>query len=174
MDCLVSGRKANFEQLFCEHRKGLIDLASRLTKCRRKAEDIVHDVFLKYFELASQTEIREPRQYLYGMVRNHAIDGIRRASLERRYCGGSEEEGMQVPCALNCPEKALQCREALAAVDSALSHLPTRTRRVFEWHRLEGIPQKEIAATIEVSPTLVNFMVKDAHRACTAALAQID
>lgn len=174
MDCLASGRKNDLEQLFCRHRRALIDLAARVVGCRRRAEDIVHDVFLKYCELASQAAVREPRQYLFGMVRNQAIDSVRRTSLERRHCGGSEEEGLQVPCWLNCPEAALQREQTLHAVDAALERLPLRTRRVFELHRIEGIPQKEIAARIGVSPTLVNFMVKDAHRACAAVLDQID
>jgi RNA polymerase sigma factor (sigma-70 family) len=174
MDCLSIGRTSDFERLFIQHRRELIALASRVVKCRRRAEDIVHDVFLKYYELTSRSEIREPRHYLFGMVRNHAIDWVRRASLESRYCGGSEEEGMRVSCALNCPEKMLQCQQALSAVDTALKHLPKRTRRVFELHRIEGIPQNEIATEIAVSPTLVNFMVRDAHRACLAAVTLLD
>ncbi len=171
MDCLLIGRNGELDQLFSEHRKALIDLAARVVSCRRKAEDIVHDVFLKYYELASQNSVRQPRQYLFGMVRNHAIDWVRRASLERRHCGGSEEEGMQVPCLLNCPEATLDRQQLLCAVDAALNRLPARTRRAFELHRIEGIPQKQIADQMGVSPTLINFMLKDAHKACTAVLA---
>ena len=175
MDCLIIGRSGDdIEQLFCQYRKDLIAVATRIVGCRRKAEDIVHDIFLKYCEIHADNAVREPRQYLFGMVRNHAIDWIRRAALERRYCGGTEEEGLQMPCSRHCPELALQYGEALRAVEAALSKLPARTRRAFELHRVEGVSQKQIASTMGVSPTLVNFMVRDAHNACQSAISIID
>lgn len=175
MDCLVIGRSREIDQLFCLYRKALIALAARIVGCRCKAEDIVHDVFLKYCEAGADISARDPRQYLFGMVRNHAIDRVRRASLERRYCGGSEDEGLQVSCAKYCPESSLQRQQTLCAVKDALEKLPSRTRRAFEMHRLDGVPQKQIAEQMGVSPTLVNFMVRDAQNVCQLiALAEIN
>lgn len=174
MDCLVIGRSRDIDQLFCQYRKALIALAARIVGCRCKAEDIVHDVFLKCCESGADMSARDPRQYLFGMVRNHAIDRARRASLERRYCGGSEEEGLQVSCSKYCPESSLQRQQTLCAVQDALEKLPGRTRRAFEMHRLDGIPQKQIAQLMGVSPTLVNFMVRDAQDLCQSVASATD
>ena len=42
--------------------------------------------------------------------------------------------------------------------------------RAFEMHRIDGVPQRDIASELRVSPTLVNFMVRDAHNHCRARL----
>jgi hypothetical protein len=53
---------------------------------------------------------------------------------------------------------------------AALQELPERTRQAFELHRIDGVPQREIASQMQVSPTLVNFMVRDAHNHCRSKL----
>ncbi len=63
-------------------------------------------------------------------------------------------------------------RQALCALAGALSELPERTQRAFEMCRLQGMTQKEIASELGVSPTLVNFMVRDACIHCRAKLTR--
>ncbi|MFC6978486.1 sigma factor-like helix-turn-helix DNA-binding protein [Microbulbifer taiwanensis] len=55
-------------------------------------------------------------------------------------------------------------------VARALGELPERTRRVFELYRMGGHTQREIAKMLGVSPTLVNFMIRDALNHCRSAL----
>jgi RNA polymerase sigma-70 factor (ECF subfamily) len=40
----------------------------------------------------------------------------------------------------------------------------------FEMYRIRGMTQKDIAVTLGVSPTLVNFMIRDAMTHCREAL----
>ncbi|WP_368856156.1 sigma factor-like helix-turn-helix DNA-binding protein, partial [Klebsiella pneumoniae] len=47
---------------------------------------------------------------------------------------------------------------------------PKRTHDAFIRLRIEGVPQKDIAEELGVSRTLVNFMIKDAHRYCEQSL----
>ena len=53
---------------------------------------------------------------------------------------------------------------------ASLNDLPKRTHDAFIRHRIEGVPQKDIAEELGVSRTLVNFMIKDAHRYCEQSL----
>jgi DNA-directed RNA polymerase specialized sigma24 family protein len=55
-------------------------------------------------------------------------------------------------------------------VAAALAELPERTRYAFEMHRIQGVSQKEIAIALGVSPTLVNFMIRDALVHCRKKL----
>ena len=64
--------------------------------------------------------------------------------------------------------------QALRIVMAALQELPERTRHAFELHRLEGVSQRDIAERLKVSPTLVNFMVRDAHNHCRSKLLDHD
>ena len=54
----------------------------------------------------------------------------------------------------------------LENIADALTELPSRTRYAFEMYRLHGVPQKDIAKELGVSPTLVNFMIRDALVHC--------
>ena len=54
----------------------------------------------------------------------------------------------------------------LERIAVALTELPNRTRYAFEMYRLHGVQQKDIAKQLGVSPTLVNFMIRDALVHC--------
>ncbi|WP_122316418.1 sigma factor-like helix-turn-helix DNA-binding protein [Pseudomonas cichorii] len=57
----------------------------------------------------------------------------------------------------------LATREHLS---EALAQLPSQTRYAFEMYRLHGVSQKEIACNLGVSPSVVNFMIRDALVHC--------
>ncbi len=60
--------------------------------------------------------------------------------------------------------------QALRIVLAALEELPERTWHAFELHRIGGMSQRDIALQLKVSPTLVNFMIRDAHNHCRLRL----
>jgi len=64
------------------------------------------------------------------------------------------------------PENLNIDHATLQRVADALDELPERTRYAFEMHRLHRVTQKEIARELGVSPTLVDFMVRDAMVYC--------
>jgi RNA polymerase sigma factor (sigma-70 family) len=98
-------------------------------------------------------------------VRNLAIDHYRKQALELRY-SGSEEEGLNVVIHGASPEASHINFNTLDNIADALTELPQRTRYAFEMYRLHGVPQKDIAKELGVSPTLVNFMIRDALVHC--------
>jgi RNA polymerase sigma factor (sigma-70 family) len=168
-NCEACPGKNGLLGIFMDYRRALIEAAARITGCRGLAEDVVQDAYLKFSGQLGSISARQPIAYLFCIVKNLAIDRYRNRTLEQRYVC-NEEEGLQVGCVRNSPEIIMQNRESLSAVVSALAELPKRTRRAFELHRLEGLTQKEIALTLGVSPTLVNFMIRDAHAHCRSAL----
>ena len=66
------------------------------------------------------------------------------------------------------PETSLINFSTLEHIAVALTELPSRTRYAFEMYRLHGVQQKDIAKELGVSPTLVNFMIRDALIHCRA------
>ncbi|MFC4159260.1 RNA polymerase factor sigma-70 [Chitinimonas lacunae] len=157
---------------FIHHRRALVDAAARIVGCRWRAEELTQDAFIKLSELDMAQPIERPLHYLFRMVRNHAIDSARRAALESRYHEpGDEEEIARLTGPWPSPENRLIQRETLAMLERALNRLPERTRHAFALHRIDGETQKSVAAQLGVSPTLVNFMIRDAHLQCQTALA---
>lgn len=142
-------------QAFVDNRSILVKIAARITGCRSRAEDVVQDAF---FRLSAAPQItssfKAQLSYLFQIVRNLAIDHYRKQAMELKY-SGSEEEGLNVVV-----------QNASDDIAEALNELPQRTRYAFEMYRLHGVPQKDIAKELGVSPTLVNFMIRDALVHC--------
>ena len=168
-------RRENKEliDLFLARRPRLVQLAHRIIGCQCLAEDVVQETMLKICENGLEGDVKSPTAYLFRMVRNLAIDCARRRAREMRL--GDPEEGapeLVAPCP--CPETTMARCQALRIVMAALQELPERTRHAFELHRIEGVSQRDIASRLQVSPTLVNFMVRDAHNHCRSRLMSHD
>ncbi|KAF1072473.1 MAG: putative RNA polymerase sigma factor FecI [Pseudomonas citronellolis] len=168
-----AGRSSALHELFATHRQTFINAATRILGCRSHAEDVVHDAYLKLNGADLAPGIQSQSSYLLRVVRNLAIDLYRRQALEKRY-SGSEEEGMHVPTPGASPESTFEDRQTLEALQLALAELPERTRYAFEMYRLHGRTQKDIAEELGVSPTLVNFMVRDALVHCRKTIKALD
>ena len=162
-------RRDELIAVFMTHRPNLIKLASRIVGCRCLAEDMVQETMLKICESGIDEDVQTPAAYLFRMVRNLSIDCARRRARERGLAE-LEEEGTQLAAPCPCPETAMARCQALRIVMSALQELPERTSHAFQMHRIDGVSQRDIASQLHVSPTLVNFMVRDAHNHCRAKL----
>lgn len=156
-------------QQFIVSRPQLRDAAARILGCRQRAEDVVQDAFLKLAGGMEQQQVKNALPYLYQLVRNLAIDRYRRSSFEAQvfFC---EEEGLNVGSSAATPEAQAIHAQHLALVARALAALPERTRAAFELHRLGGSTQREVAAQLGISTTLVNFLIRDAMQCCREAL----
>ena len=152
-----------------ENRLILVKTAARITGCRSRAEDVVQDAFFRLQSAPHITSsIKAQLSYVFQIVRNLAIDHYRKQALEQKY-SGTEEEGLNVVIHGASPETSLINFTTLETIADALDELPGRTRYAFEMYRLHGVPQKDIARELGVSPTLVNFMIRDALIHCRDA-----
>lgn len=155
-------------QAFVDNRLTLIKIATRITGCRSRAEDVVQDAFFRLHQSPAAGTIRGQLSYLYQVVRNLAIDHYRKLAAEKRYYS-PEEDGAQVALHGASPEALHINQAALEHIATRLTELPRRTQYAFEMYRLHGVPQKDIARELGVSPTLVNFMIRDAALHCRKA-----
>lgn len=155
--------------IFVAHRSQLCTVAMKILGSRDKAEDVVQDAYLKVIEAGEVFVVRQPTAYIFRIVRNLAIDHYRRGVLESGVFAVAEE-GRSVPSSTGTPEAISISSQQLRSVARALDQLPERTRRAFELYRMDGHTQREIARMLDVSPTLVNFMIRDALDHCRLAL----
>ncbi|WP_323118185.1 RNA polymerase factor sigma-70 [Burkholderia alba] len=151
------------------NRPMLVNIARGFVGCASRAEDVVHDVFIKLVDFPNQDAVRQPVAYVARMVRNASIDACRRQSLENTY-HADEDDGLDVPSPAPSPEAALLTRDALRRVQDALAQLPARSRAAFEMVRLREETLQSAARALNVSQTLVHFMVRDAEQHCADCL----
>ncbi len=165
--------KAYLLAAFFSQRSALVNTVTSIVGCRYWAEDVVQDTFVKIDQMSVPSDLRKPESYLHRLVRNLALDKIRRLTLEKQH-HADEEAGANEPSPIGSPEKKVSDMGDLQIVTQALDELPERTRRAFEMHRLHGLTQKQIAEALGVSPTLVNFMIRDALTHCKKRLLDGD
>jgi RNA polymerase sigma-70 factor (ECF subfamily) len=163
------GCEGSLLDVLIENRRSLIHLARSFVGCASRAEDVVHDVFVKLTGFQNQDDVRQPLAYVARMVRNASIDACRRQNLENTW-HACEEDGLDVPSPEPTPESALVTRDTLRHAFDALAQLPERTRSAFERVRLREETLQETARALNVSQTLVHFMVRDAAKHCEACM----
>lgn len=151
-----------------QYKSKLIKIAEGVLHSHTQSEDIFHDAVVKACTMQSDC-IHCPVGYACRMVYNLALDEARKRSHEKLNImpiDGVESIPASNVNALDC----LVTTETLRDVLNSLKNLPKRTHDAFVRHRIDGVPQKDIAEELGVSRTLVNFMIKDAHRTCQQTL----
>ncbi len=150
---------------FMDCRQRLLNLATRILGCHHSAEDVVQDAYVKMIQASAECEIKHPVSYLHQIVRNLAIDRFRRMAWETHNFA-NENDGLQISEPAQIPETILIGRQHVRMISEALAELPKRTQTAFALYSVDGYTQREIAKKLDVSPTLVNFMIRDAQKHC--------
>jgi RNA polymerase sigma factor (sigma-70 family) len=154
--------------LYRTHRGALVDYASDIVGNRTQAEDVVQEAWLRLDDATRQRAIADPLRYLYRIVRNLALDMLRRAHFEQRTMGLDVESVAEVlPDDRPAADTHLIASAELEAMLAALRELPDRTRIAFEMHRLGGYKLKEIATHLGISIGLVHALVAEAIAHCS-------
>lgn len=125
------------------------------------AEDLVHDVWLKVSK-PMEGPIGDPLAYLFRAANTLMIDRYRsRRQAELRdqaWADGREDQEPPV-------DRALMAQQEVAAVAAALAALGARKETVFRRARIDGVPQREIAAELGISVSTVESDLRIACRA---------
>lgn len=131
-----------------------------------KAADIVQTAFERMLGLGSERleTLEQPRAYLYRIARNLATDLGKSAA--NRLEDQSEEEW----AAPGDPHAALEARDFLRRIETAIAALPDRTREIFMAHRFENLTYGEIAARHRISVSSVEKEIMSALRALHRAV----
>ncbi|OAK66512.1 RNA polymerase subunit sigma-70 [Variovorax paradoxus] len=165
MDMSLQPAELTLAEVFVANRAQLQRVAQKIVRTSDLADEVLQDAYLKLADGASLREVRKPLGYCCQVVRNVAFDYHRHHSVEASYRTYCEDVELVSPPSNDAPERLLDGRQALAAIDRVLDALPARTRLAFELNRLSGLTQREIGVRLGCSATLVNFMIKDADAA---------
>ncbi|ALK30500.1 RNA polymerase factor sigma-70 [Burkholderia plantarii] len=162
-------------EVLVRHRAMLVQVARGVLGCASRAEDVVHDVCVRLVDFPNQDAIRQPLAYVTRMVRNASIDACRRQSLETTwFADQAEAPALEAASPAPTPEAAVLTRDALRRVQHALAAIPARSRTAFEMVRLREETLEATANALDVSQTLVHFMVRDVTRHCAESLDALD
>ncbi|MDF9821935.1 MULTISPECIES: sigma-70 family RNA polymerase sigma factor [Rhizobium] len=153
-----------------ENKDKLLKTIESVVKSRSYSEDIFQDGVIKAYGVKTD-DIRCPIGYAFRMVYNLALDESRRRR-QRMNNYRSIDQVQEITAPIPTVLDQLVAAETLRDVLASLEALPKRTNDAFIRHRLNGVPQKDIAAELGVSRTLVNFMIKAAEQHCHLAITE--
>lgn len=160
---LRAGDPTAFDAIHQRYASELIGYARKvLGGAHHDAEEVVQDAFMRALTSLRATERPMAlRPWLYAIVRNRALDELRRPHRRR-----AEDEIERLPLAdqspAGDPHQALLRREALAGVVTAINELPPRQRLALVLRELDDRSHDEVAAALGVSRGASKTLV---HRA---------
>jgi RNA polymerase sigma factor (sigma-70 family) len=161
----AEGYEAAFETLIGRYRSPLLRYARRfLTEA--PAEDVVQQAFMDLWATLSEGEqIRNVRAWLYRVVRNAALNTIRRAS---HRC-----EELQETVDADSPELAFERRTSVREALTGLASLPALQREAMMRNAVDGHSRTQIAMAMGLSDGAVGQMLHRARCSLRGAMSAI-
>jgi RNA polymerase sigma-70 factor, ECF subfamily len=141
-----------FEVFYDRHGGAAYSLAYRIVGDRSAAEDVTQEAFLSIWRSGARFDRARGsvRAWTLGIVRNRAIDALRRQSGKAPKLDFDDEAVLeQRPSAELTDEQALQ-RESAREVRGALSELPDEQSKVIELAYFGGFSHSEIAEMLSM------------------------
>ena len=135
-----------------------------------QAEDLVQELWLRISKAHDQ--VQDPIAYLFRAANNLMISHYRSAERTGRRdhewsISGSEPDAKAI-------ESALAARQLIDLAEKRLRGLGQRVLMVFVMFRVDGLPQKAIAARLGISLSAVEKDLQRAYRALADVRSQAD
>jgi RNA polymerase sigma-70 factor (ECF subfamily) len=156
----AEGGTASFAGFFEETRKKAYCFALHLVGEREEAMDITQEAYLRlHTRWERRDRTREPKAWLYSVIRNLAIDHLRRRA--RRPEAEMDQTLLRSPGA--GPERAAQQNELAAWLWEAIRRLPPEQQEILllrDWH---GLDYGQIAEVLGLSMGTVSSRLHHAR-----------
>lgn len=136
-----------------------------------EVEDVIQESYCRLSALKNTAHITNPRAYFFTVARNVVMDHLRRARVVRMETV-AEIDSLNVPWDAPTPETIAGARQELERISELIAHLPDRCRRIFVMRKIDGLSQREIAATLGVTETIVENDVVRGLRLILKAIAE--
>ncbi len=117
-------------------------------------DDIIQEAYARMADITAFEQIERPGAFFMQTVRNLLIDFIRREKIVPIIAVGGADD---LPLCRDDmdPERIAAARRDLTHIMSLVDMLPERCRTIFRMRKIEGLSQKEIAARLGVSVSIV-------------------
>jgi RNA polymerase sigma factor (sigma-70 family) len=157
---------ASMGEVFIDIRSSLVSFVARFFKHQHAAvEDVVQETYIRALEAQKQTEIVNPRAYLYQTSRNLALKELGKTTF--RLTDSLEKSGLEqaLPSGAGLDEE-YAARETFELFCRAVRQLPLKCRRVYVLRKVYGFSQKEIASRMNISEKTVEAHLAKAAVRC--------
>ena len=157
----------DFDALYREARDDVFAYAATLLRDRAAAEDVTAQAFERAYRRRSRFDARRgsPRAWLFGIVRNAALDELRKPQAR------GHRRDARAAARSRAPTRRPSSPRERDAVRAALQRLPPRDREVIALKYHAELSNAELADVLGVSPTNAGTLL---HRAMTKLREAVD
>lgn len=149
----------------------LLRFLGRRVRNRADARDVAQEAYVRLLRLDRKDLIRDPQPYVYRLAANlvHEFELKRRAD-DARLTRWTRERATDEPVPVESAAEAVTLR---ARIDEALEQLTPNCRAVLILHRRDGMTYDEIAARLNISPSMVKKYLAAGLRQCRSQLGDL-
>jgi RNA polymerase sigma-70 factor, ECF subfamily len=149
LGAMCGGDPAALEELLEGFWEPLVRYATGFLQNSDDASDVVQDCFVRLWQGRNEWQgSGSGRAFLYRVVRNQALDELRKAGRRSRLAARARAVDPPRPPR---PDELLAERELLAVIERAIADLPSRRREVFLLAHAHDLSYREIAEVLGIS-----------------------
>ncbi|NCQ19076.1 MAG: RNA polymerase sigma factor [Ignavibacteria bacterium] len=142
----------DFTLVYNKHKKALYHYVLKITKSQMKAEDIVHDVFIKLFDnLSSIVDTNKIEFWVFKTARNLSLDHLRQIKRNNL-------RDVDIADCVNVAEDfayTFEKNEIKEIIMNELNNMNPEQSEVFLLKEYSGMSYRQIAELMEISEELV-------------------
>lgn len=153
-----------YRQEVLVHERALRAYLRRAFPVVTDVDNLVQETFARVLQARRSGEVGYVRGYLFAVARNLALEQLRRRQIVA--IDGVEPDALDVRAdEPGVPDK-VGLRLDLELLTEAMAALPERCREVLRLRKIDGLPQREIAARLGISEHTVEAQVANGMRRC--------
>lgn len=168
IDRCLEGEERAFGELLDKYKASVYSICCRMVRNRTDAEDLAQEVFIRTFSVLDRYDPSYPfSSWLFRITSNLCIDFLRREkgsmiSLDQPVEGSEGDMQRQLPSNVVKPDREMETREMMAALEEAISILPEHYRIIVILRHQEQMSYEEIAEDLGIPLGTVKARI---HRA---------
>ncbi|RBL91838.1 hypothetical protein DF182_04340 [Chitinophaga flava] len=144
---------AAFVEIYQRYWRGLYTAASRRVKSRELAEEMIQDLFTGLWMNRSLLQVNVSLQaYLYTSIRNQVLNHFEKEDVRKRYREQLKATATEQDHSM---EEAINSNDLSGLLARQVARLPSKCREVYLMSRQQHIPNREIAARMQISEKTV-------------------
>jgi RNA polymerase sigma-19 factor, ECF subfamily len=160
--------KTSLEKIYKEYWSKLYIYAFNVLKERDICEDIVQEIFIDLWTKRHHVQISDLNSYLYQAVRYKIFNYFRKCKYKKQLLMKFDLINMQYKI-----DELYEKKELKFHIKGAISRLPKQRRIIFQMSRQEGLSNKEISESLNISAQTVKNQISESLKFIRKSLKNI-
>lgn len=141
-----------FKTLFQSYYPALCHFAAYYLDDEHRAEELVSDLFLKFWQSREILQVQNIRMYLFTATKNRCLNELRKMKQNWLMFTDAEHDHQ---VSEDCPLASVVFKETSLEINQLIALLPEKMRACFIMSRMDGLSYREIADLFDISTRTV-------------------